>query len=358
MGIKKNKVLFILFLYHIIITVCSYQFALAHMGDSHFYWGETFDILQYSWLDFAHFGNDTVLFINYPFLRLGAPLLLGFLLYSFVGFLGIVKALQWAECVTQNKLQYKGINLMYLVFFLPNLHFWTATLGKEPLVFFGIASVFYAMARQKYKTISFIIGGLLLVLIRPHVALMLFMTVLLVFLFQKKWSVAQRLKIGIGALSVVVLLFYSTLQLAKIYYFDWNRIQYYNAFSIQSFKHSGSYVPMLDYYIPHKLAAFLFQPLFFDAHSLLRVLASIENLLVLIIHLLALYVISSRFAKIQWHDWMKIALLFTLISSLLYIQRYANLGIFMRTKIQFMPFEVIALLYGIKQGLGEPKATT
>jgi len=72
---------------------------------------------------------------------------------------------------------------------------------------------------------------------------------------------------------------------------------------------------------------------------------------------LSLYVISVRFAKIQWHDWMKIALLFTLISSLLYIQRYANLGIFMRTKIQFMPFELIALLYSIKQGIGESKVT-
>lgn len=357
MGSKKNKIVVILFLYHLIITVFSYQYALAHRGDSHFYWGETFDILKYKWLDFAHFGNDTLLFINYPFLKLGTPFLIGFLLYSLVGFLGILKALEWAACVTQNRLQFKGINLIYVVFFLPNLHFWTATLGKEPLVFLGIASVFYAMATQKYKTVSFVIGGLLLVLIRPHVAMMLFMTVMIVYLFQNKWSFAQKIKIGLAALALMGLLFYSTLQLAKIYYFNWSRIQYYNEFSIRSFKHSGSYVPMLDYTIPHKIEAFLFQPLFFDAHSLISFLASFENIIVLTIHLVAVYLIGIRFSKIQWQDWMKIALLFTLISSLLYTQRYANLGIFMRTKIQFMPFELIALLYVIKQGLGQPNAT-
>lgn len=353
---KQRTFHIILFLYHLIITVFSYQYALLHGGDSHFYWGETIDVLRYSWLDFAHFGNDTLLFINYPLIKLGAPIFIGFLLYSIVGYLGILKAMQWAERVTQNKLQYKGVNLIYLVFLLPNLHFWTATLGKEPLVFFCIASVFYALASNKYKTVSFVLGAFLLVLIRPHVALMLFMTVLIIFLFHKKWSISQKVKIGLGALAFMALLFYSTLQLAKIYYFNWGRIQYYNEFSIRSFKHSGSYVPMLDYNVPHKLEAFLFQPLFFDAHSLLSMLASFENCIVLLIHLLALYMISTRFSKIQWQDWMKIALLFTVISSLLYIQRYANLGIFMRTKIQFMPFELIAVVYIIKQGAGLPKA--
>jgi hypothetical protein len=357
MGSKKNKIVVILFLYHLIITVFSYQYALAHRGDSHFYWGETLDISKYAWLDFAHFGNDTILFINYPFLKLGTPFLVGFLLYSLVGFLGILKAMQWAERVTQNKLEFKGVNLIYLVFFLPNLHFWTSTLGKEPLVFFGIASVFYALASHKFKTVSFMLGVLLLVLIRPHVAMMLFVTVMIVYLFQNKWSLSKKIKIGLAALALMGLLFYSTLQLAKIYYFNWSRIQYYNEFSIRSFKHSGSYVPMLDYNVPHKIEAFLFQPLFFDAHSLLSMLASFENLIVLIIHLVAVYFIAKRFTKIKWQDWMKIALLFTIISSLLYIQRYANLGIFMRTKIQFMPFELIALLYSVKQGLGQPNAT-
>jgi hypothetical protein len=188
------------------------------------------------------------------------------------------------------------------------------------------------------------------------VALMLFMTIVLVYLFQKKWSLAKKVKIGLAAITILGFLFYSTLQLAKIYYFNWNRIQYYNAFSILSFKHSGSYVPMLEYGIPHKLFVFLFQPLFFDAPTLISNLASIENSIVLLLHVVLLFVLFKRAAAIHWQDWMKVALLFTVISSLLYIQRYANLGIFMRTKIQFMPFELIAVVYIIKQGAGLPNA--
>lgn len=48
---------------------------------------------------------------------------------------------------------------------------------------------------------------------------------------------------------------------------------------------------------------------------------------------------------------MKTVFLFTFIASVLYIERYANLGIFMRTKIMFQPFMTVALLMIIQQGI-------
>lgn len=80
-------------------------------------------------------------------------------------------------------------------------------------------------------------------------------------------------------------------------------------------------------------------------------MASIENALVLLIYLLAVVVVIIFYKKIIFPQWMKIAFLFALIASLLYIQRYANLGIFMRTKIMFQPFVLIALFCIIKQGI-------
>jgi hypothetical protein len=86
-------------------------------------------------------------------------------------------------------------------------------------------------------------------------------------------------------------------------------------------------------------------------NSFLGVMASLENALMLSIALLGIFVTIKFRKMIHNFPWMKIAFGFTIIASLLYIQRYANLGIFMRTKIMFQPFMIIAFLGIIKQGM-------
>jgi hypothetical protein len=224
-------------------------------------------------------------------------------------------------------------------------------LGKEPLIFWGIATVFYAVASNNYKSISFISGSLLLIIIRPHVALMLLLAIGLVMVFQKRYSLKKRLTVAAVGFSVFAALFYMVLQLTHIRYLDWKRMQYFNEFSILSFRNSGTYVPMLDYNYGYRFFSFNFRPLFFDAKSVLGFLASIENALLLLIYMMALLIVIVFYKKIIFPQWMKMTFLFALIASLLYIQRYANLGIFMRTKIMFQPFVLIALFCIIKQGM-------
>ncbi|MEO5777868.1 MAG: hypothetical protein ABIQ27_13265 [Flavobacterium sp.] len=346
----KRKFLIFLFFYHLVFTILSYQYALNHLGDSHLYWAKTFNINKYFWFDFAGLNTNFILFLNFPFIKLGLPFWFGYLLYGTIGFLGFLKFIDWAELAFGDSFKFRGINLLYFIFLLPNLHFWTAALGKEPLVFYGIASVFYALISKKYLTPGFIIGSLLLIFIRPHVALMLLSSVAVVLVFQKKYPIKKRISFFLILFSFCSVLLYLSLKLSHIKYLDWNRIQYFNQYSILSFKNSGSYVPMLEYNYFHRLFVFNFQPLFFDAYATLSLLASFENALIILIYLTALYFVLRFYSKIDFMEWMKIAFVFALISSLIYVQRYANLGIFMRTKIMFQPFVLIALLCIIKQG--------
>jgi hypothetical protein len=348
--IHKWKLL--LFCYHLVFIVFAYELRIIRgISDAHFYWAQNFAIDHFSWWHYANYGTDFILFLNYPLIRLGLPFWFGFLLYGTVGFFGILKWMQWVELVVGKKMQYKGITILYLAFLFPSLHFWTANLGKEPLIFWGIATVFYGVASANYKSVSFIAGSLLLVIIRPHVALMLLLAIGLVLVFQKKYALKKRLTIAVVGASVFAALFYMVLQLTQIRYLDWKRMQYFNEFSILSFRNSGTYVPMLEYNYAYRFFAFNFRPLFFDAKSILGILASIENALLLLIYLLAFVVVVVFYKKITFPQWMKMAFLFALIASLLYIQRYANLGIFMRTKIMFQPFVLIALFCIITQGM-------
>jgi hypothetical protein len=346
----KKKFYIVLFFYHLIFVISSYFFVQFHGGDSHLYWGKTTYFQNHSWFDFANYGADFILFLNNPFITFGLPFWFGFLLYGIIGFFGILKWIQWSELVVQDTLTYKGFNFLYLLFFLPNLHVWTSIIGKEPFVFWGIASVIYAVTTQRYLTFSAIAGSLLVLLIRPHVALMLLSAIVLVFIFQKQYSLKRRISIAAIFSLVFLVLLYMVFQLSNIRYWDWERIAYFNDYSILSFRHSGSYVPMLDYPYYYKLFSFHFRPLFFDANSTLAIFASIENTVVLVIFVLALFFGIRFYNKVKYTKEMKTVFLFTFIATIIYVERYANLGIFMRTKMMFQPFMIVALLLIISKG--------
>lgn len=348
----KSKMNVLLFCYHFLFILMAYYTRVKRgMSDAHLYWGKKFDILHNSWLDFANYGTDFMLFLNYPFVKMGVPFLVGFLIYGIIGFFGILKWKQWTELVFGDSFLLKGYNVLPLIFFLPNLHVWTASLGKESLVFWGIATVFYAFTVQKYMTWQFFIGAFFIIVIRPHVALMLFSALALVLLFDKNKSLKNRVYFGFLAVVITLFFAYLAFQLSKIRYWNWARIQKYNHHSLISFKTSGSYVPMEDYNLGYKLFSFNFRPLFFDAHSFWQIMASAENGFMLCIVLLVLFYGVKFYSKISFPNWLLFAFAFAVISSLLYVQRYANLGIFMRTKMLFQPFLLVGLLYICKKGM-------
>jgi hypothetical protein len=347
----KNKFYTLFFFYHLIFIIFSYFFALSFAGDSYIYWGRTLDIDKRSWFDFADYSAKFIIFLNYPLIKLGFPFWCGFLLYGIIGYFGILKWMQWSEFIVKDKFSYRNFNFLYLLFFLPNLHVWTSGIGKEPIIFWGIASVIYGLTLQKYRSFSFIIGSLAILIIRPHVALMLLAAIAVALLFQKNYPFQKRVKITAIAFAGVIILLYVVFQTTNINYWDWERITYFNEYSILSFKHSGSYVPMLEYNYIYKWFSFHFRPLFYDAHTVLAFFAGIENLFYLVVFAAALFFILRFYNKISYSLEMKTIFLFTFIASLLYVERYANLGIFMRTKMMFQPFLIVLLLVIIQKGL-------
>jgi len=349
---NSSRYYWLLLGYHLIFTYFAYQIRVERgRADSQLYWFQNFYTQGKSWFDFFHYGTDFILFINYPFVKMGIPYWGGFLLYSTIGFLGIIQWIRWAKIVMKDTFIIDKTTLFWLVFLLPNLHYWTASLGKESFVFFGIASIFYAFATSHFKSISFVLGSLLVVIIRPHVALMLFSSIVLLLLFQKRYSLKKRLFLFSGGCLLLFSLTYMSFQVSSIRYWNWERIQHFNQYALLSFRGSGSYVPMLDYTYFYKLFSFHFRPLFFDSYSISLFFASIENLLMLIIFILALLFIVRYYTLLVFPSWMKITFLFSLLASVIYIERYANLGIFMRTKMMFQPFLLLALLNIISQGI-------
>lgn len=347
----SKKTYFTLFLYHTLFSVISYFYILKYNGDACHYWERKQNIDYSSWKSFLNVGTDFVVLINYPFVKFGVPFFVGFLIYSIIGFIGILNFIKFSNFIFKDGFYIKKFNVLNLIFFLPNLHFWTSLIGKEVLMFYGLSSIFYCIVSYKLKSFHSVFSLLLIILIRPHVALILISSISIILLITSNYSVKKKIVILSLISGINIILLKLVFQLTKIYYFDIDRISYFNRFSILSFKNSGSYVPMLDYNYFYKLFSFNFRPLFFDANSIFSYMASAENCIILFIHIIFAYYVTINYKKISFPIWAKIIFLYVLISSVIFVERYANLGIFMRTKIMFQPFMIIALLYIINQNI-------
>jgi len=324
--------------YHLLFILVAYLYRTQRgISDAHTFWGLKGNLLEQPWFSYLSFGNDFMLFLTYPFVWLGLPFWFGFWLFGTIGFVGIVYWMRWLRLELGGDLTVKGWSVLPFLFFWPNLHFWTAGLGKESLVFWSLAVLFYTVFQRKFGVL-FWVAGVLLVVLRPHVAMFFAAAFLLGQLLQR--DVAWRVKMKVVAVSapLAVALLYVVLKMTNIRYIDWKRIQRFNDFSVRSFEGSGSYVPMLDYSWGYKMVSLSFRPFLWEATSFFSFLAGLNNFIELLCHGVGLVLFVVYFRRISFSTTLKVALLFAFISASVYVFRYANFGIFMRTKMMWLPF--------------------
>ncbi|KGO89384.1 hypothetical protein [Flavobacterium suncheonense] len=344
--IKSNRFLLFLLGYHLIFTYFSWDYFVENGGDAAFYWFQTEASRNRLLCDLFHYGSDVILLFNYFFANiLHLDIVFGFLLYSLIGFLGILQFYRLGKALMNGCTTVFGIDFLFLLLLLPNLHFWTATLGKEPVCFLLITAVLLEICQKKYFSIKLIVAFLLLMAIRPHIALFLLTAVMFVFFFGKQLKPMQKLLSGLVFLIVAAVAGYMVLQLSEIRYPDWERIRYFNEYSLLSFRDSGSYVPMLDYSYPYRLFTFWFRPFPGEFTTFLGWGLALENIVWLLLHLTALFLLARKWQQLHFTPVMKIILLFAVISAVIIVQRYAGFGIFARTKIMLQPFTGLVLLW-------------
>ena len=328
-----------LFLYHLLFTGIAYAYFLYNKGDAHNYWN-----LTEHWTTYIGIGTKVIKLINYPLVAvLKLPFWFGFLIYNLIGFVAIWELYSFAHHYISPKTKMADL-LLKILCLLPNLHFWTSIIGKEPVVFLAVTWIMTQYADAKFYSFKSILGWLLLMAIRPHVAMFLLLAVLITAVCSSgKWSYR---KIGwmlaglLGCFSLYIL----TLKLLNRNPFDIQYILERNDASLIAFRRANSYVPMIDYNIVERFFALNFRPLFWDADSFLSLILSVENGLVLLLLSGALLACIRDFRTITTDSFTKLSIGFFLISSFFFIQRYSCLGIFARTKIMYMPFVLIAAI--------------
>lgn len=335
-----------------ICTAVGYYFVTRNGGgDAWGYWaeGKGLNLPRAMALLFDAKGTHFIYGFNYFF---SGFLKLGFFantcVYAFLGYLGLLYFYRIViEQVPVNSF-FLYIKLFPFLFFLPMLHFWSSGIGKDALLFLCIAIFTYAMLDIPKRFLAAVFALLFAYLARPHIGLLLVFAFAIAYLVDNKTTTWRRIAIGVAMLVVAAVMVPAVLEYVKI---DEISVQSISSFSKSkaealSRSHTGSSIDISSYPLPVKWFTFLFRPLFFDANDIPMLLASFENLFLLLLFIKVLsYRPLSTFLEAPFV--VKGLVLFLILGVLLLSGSLGNLGIAIRMRNMFLPGMMIYFLWAL-----------
>lgn len=351
----ENHLHYLLF-YHLLFSLFFTYYILNFGGDSVGYWrlGMEQVVIKGDITWFSYFGESTkfILWLCYiPSKILGLSYLTGNILFGFIGFVGIRFLFVLTATLFPMNHSVLNIPLFPLIFYFPNLHFWTSGVGKDSLSFFAIAWFLFAVQEYKSRWWQGIIAVFFLYMARPHMGQALISGTGIAFLLGSGIKLHFKILFGSVAIIAAVYLSSSTLESLKINDFSIETLQEYSETKVADLSRgtkTGSSVDLASYSWPLKLFTYMFRPLFIDAHNLMSFLSSFENLL---------YLWLSLFIYRNWTPeairdmplFIKAGMITFIPVTLAFMNSLSNLGIVMRMKnmtmIYFLLFCFFLIAY-------------
>lgn len=337
LSILKKHFPSFLFGYHLVFAFVAWAYVTENNGDAVRYWLVGQDLSHKSWFSFFQPGTDVIKIITFPLVKyLQLPFWFGFLLFSLIGYYGFYRLWLLILSLTENSRTAFWVGILLL--FLPNLHLWTSFIGKEPILFVALVVMTEKLLRKQLLSIPFVLSFLLISLIRPHVAIILLLSVMIAYFW--KGGLSRKEKGYLSLITAVSLagLYLVIRKIAFITANPWDRILHIYHYHIEGLKKTAAYVPLDEYSLPYKIFTFYFRPLPFEKTGWLYQLWSFENLIFLLLCGAVLGAVGRNFRIIKW-DFYEIFTIFAVfLVAVMYVYAYANYGLIARTKIMTMPF--------------------
>jgi hypothetical protein len=334
-----------LYWFHMLFALIYYVFALFARSDSQDYFLRPQE--QYAdWFSAYATGTPFIDFVGYPFINfLGFSYEMMMVMFACMGYWGFVFFYIYIRENIQYRHKLWGMDLVSLLIFLPNMHFWTASLGKGSIIFLGLGLAMYALSDLKNRKIALIIGLLIVYHVRPHV--FLFMAVGIVvglFTGRQKVPLYQKILVFGGSVAAMVLLYDKIMAFSKL---DGdNLLQSFNQFSANrsyELSKAGSGIDISNYPLALKLFTFWFRPLFVDAPGAMGLVVSLENMLYLF---LTAKLFQKGFIKFlrKGSALLKTSAVTFLATSFALSSTMSNMGIIIRQKSMIMYFLLFVIL--------------
>ncbi|WP_215226801.1 hypothetical protein [Echinicola shivajiensis] len=345
-----------LLLFHMAMVLVFSYYIGKEGGDSKGYWELTGPLAHPnpdSWWDYFGVGYPFMYWLNYiPSKVLSWSWWTGNMIYGLVGYYGFRFLSNIVFLHYTNGPKLRGLPIALALLYLPNLHFWTAGVGKEAICFWAMAALLFALSKKyspKYLALA-LFALLIVFMVRTYLAAIIVIALILLIVFDFRLLSKNQKSIFIFALLLL------GLSLPAFYWYSGIKdMPTFNPYDIS--KHQiemlsgegiGSSVPMLDYSQPMRLITYWFRPFIWESGGSFMIgAAAAENAITMILLIFFLL-------KAQWRTWRKIplfirfALVLFVFSSLLYANSLGNMGIMMRMKAPYMLLLILSIVWMYK----------
>jgi hypothetical protein len=327
-----------LFFYHTFLAIAYFLYVMFNPSDSKAYYTKVLaDFRGDTWMDFYGTSTTFIEFLAYPLIKFfGFSYESMMVLFSFFGFLGFVYMYILFKENVRFSHKFMGVDLIKFIFLLPNLHFWSSSLGKGSVIFLGIGLFFFGIRKVNSRFVAIAVGSLIIYHVRPHIMLVLLVSSALGFIFSNRGvSPAIRVVFLLGSCIAFFFIYRDVLSLVDINEDEFISQGLDLTHRATELSKATSGVDITNYSLPVQVFTFLFRPLFFDAPGALGLVVSVENVIYLILAFKILNLRGLRFL-LRGDFMVKSAFLSFLSVSIALAQISGNLGLAMRQKSQVM----------------------
>lgn len=336
----NRVIIFLLLGYHYSLTIGSSIITYGERSDSNNYFLYTLDAS--SW--FSQFGLSTtfIRFLIYPlihFFKLNYYSIS--LIFGSFGVIGFILFYSLLNNISKSKVLYiGGVNVLFLILFLPSFHIWMTSLGKDSLVFMLTMILLNGHIDKSHNIKTYIFLLFILTFIRPYIGVYLLLSFLLVYVLEGVNTSRKLMLVSgivIGGLIVSFKIF-NSLNIDISTFFS-KKLQWYSLYS--NLKKEGSFIDPMEMNTFQKVFAYLYRPFFYDAKGLGQVIVSFENLffLILFFKFLLIFKLSVFRKRFDSKLLLVYCILFILINSFLLY----NIGLANRQKYMLFPLFVFVL---------------
>jgi hypothetical protein len=344
-----------LYWYHTFFAGVYYVMVMNSRSDSKGYFRRCLEEHS-SWLSLYSRGTRFIDFIAYPFIKhLGFSYEMMMVLFTWMGYWGFV----YFYMFFKENIRYKhkflpntslggsgnGIDMITLFIFLPNMHYWTASLGKGAIIFWGLALAMFGLSKVNIRKAAFVIGLLIVFHVRPHVFLFMLIGILVgLFTGRQQIPVYQKVLVFVGATITLALMYNTIMNFVGLD--SENLLESFDKFSSnKSFElaKANTGIDISNYPLILKLFTFWFRPLFFDAPGLAGMIVSFENVIYI---LLAVKLFQKGFIKFLKSSsaLVKAGGVVFLATSFALSATLSNMGIIIRQKSMVMYFFLFLII--------------
>ena len=333
-----------MFWYHMFFGLVYWTYAQINRSDSVNYFNHTSG--WRNWFDAFSAGTDFVEWMAYPFvIWLGFNYDMMMFLTTWLGFWGFV----YFYCFFKENLRFnpkfEGWDAITIFMFLPNMHFWTASLGKGAVIFAGIGFLIYGLSWPAKRIGHIAFGSFLCYMIRPHILFAILIGMGVGFILGKeKVPTYQKYLVVFFAIGMSIYVYEDLI--VYLGYDPNNLVESFeeeSALNAGRLSSAGSGVDMTSYSLPMKLFTFWFRPLFVDSPNVIGLIVSMEN---------ALYIyMFSKIIRKDFLTYIKIAPAMVKMSAVVFLSIsismtfvMSNLGIIIRQKSQIMYFMLFVIV--------------